>query len=82
MKTLPILPTKLYIPQSRPETVIRHRLLNIINDNFKSKIILLAAPAGFGKTTLICNWIQQLNLPVAWYSIGREDDDPVTFFLM
>jgi len=64
MKTLPILPTKLYIPQSRPETVIRHRLLNIINDNFKSKIILLAAPAGFGKTTLICNWIQQLNLPV------------------
>jgi len=80
MQPLPILPTKLYIPQSRHETVIRHRLLKTINENFKSKMILVAAPAGFGKTTLVCNWIQQLNLPVAWYSIGKEDNDPVSFY--
>jgi len=54
-------------------------MIKIINDNFKSKTILVAAPAGFGKTTLICNWIQRLGLPVAWYSIGEEDDDPVSF---
>jgi LuxR family maltose regulon positive regulatory protein len=75
-----ILPTKLYIPPSRPEIVIRKNLLNLINDNFRFKTILVAAPAGFGKTTLVCNWIRQLNTPVAWFSIGEGDNDPVIFF--
>jgi LuxR family maltose regulon positive regulatory protein len=56
MEPQPILPTKLYIPASRPETVIRQHLLKLINDNFLLKTILVAAPAGFGKTTLIWNW--------------------------
>jgi LuxR family maltose regulon positive regulatory protein len=80
MEPLLILPTKLYIPPSRPETVIRHHLLNLINDNFRLKTILVAAPAGFGKTTLLCNWIQQLNHPVAWFSVSEGDNDPVIFF--
>ena len=80
MQPLPILPTKLYIPQSRPETVIRNHLLNLINDNFRLKTILVAAPAGFGKTTLVCNWIRQLNTPVAWFSISEGDNEALIFF--
>ena len=80
MESHPILPTKLYIPPSRPETVIRPHLIQILNDNFRLKTILLSAPAGFGKTTLVCNWIQDLDLPVAWFSIDKGDNDAVIFF--
>jgi len=80
MEPLLILPTKLYILPSRPETVIRYHLLNLFNDNFRLKTILVAAPAGFGKITLVSNWIRQLNNSVAWFSISEGDTEAVIFF--
>jgi LuxR family maltose regulon positive regulatory protein len=74
-----LLPTKIYLPQIRTEIVTRQNLIDLIIDSYKSKTILVSAPAGFGKTTLICNWIRQLNIPAAWYSIGQEDNDPTSF---
>jgi LuxR family maltose regulon positive regulatory protein len=79
MESQIILPTKLFVPQLRTEMVPRHSLLKQINDHFSFTTILVAAPAGFGKTTLICNWIQQVEIPVAWFSIGEGDNDPVVF---
>src|SRR5438270_11290851 len=46
------------------------------------KLILLSAPAGFGKTTLLCEWLQSKacrDLPVSWISLDEGDNDPVRF---
>ena len=74
-----ILPTKLFIPPLRSEYVNRHHLICLINDNVTFKTILVSVPAGFGKTTLVCNWIRQTDKPVAWFSISEVDNDPSTF---
>ncbi len=43
------------------------------------KLILISAPAGFGKTTLISDWINMQKIPTAWFSIDTNDNDPVEF---
>jgi LuxR family maltose regulon positive regulatory protein len=48
-----------------------------LDDNRRRKFSLISAPAGFGKTTLLSDWIDGLELPVAWLSLDRGDDDPV-----
>src|SRR5258705_1438848 len=53
----PILPTKLYIPPPRPNVVLRPRLIERLNVGLHRKLTLIAAPAGFGKTTLVASWI-------------------------
>ncbi len=44
------------------------------------RLTLISAPAGFGKTTLLCEWINMADFPVAWLSLEAADDDPVRFF--
>src|SRR5437764_13939978 len=78
----PILATKLYIPRLRPNVVIRPRLLERLNAGLHRKLTLIAAPAGFGKTTLLSEWVaglQASNRPVAWLSLDAEDSDPARF---
>ncbi len=59
----PILATKLYIPLPRPKVVLRERLIKQLNEglnhnqNFGRKLTLISAPAGFGKTTLVSEWV-------------------------
>src|SRR6266545_3412217 len=53
----PLLATKLYIPPPRPKVVRRHRLIARLNDGLHRNLTLIAAPAGFGKTTLLSDWI-------------------------
>jgi LuxR family maltose regulon positive regulatory protein len=57
---LPLLTTKLYIPPSRPELVHRPRLIKKLNEGLHRKLTLIFAPAGFGKTTLITEWLDNL----------------------
>jgi len=45
------------------------------------KLTLIAAPAGFGKTTAIRNWIQYSDRPVAWVSLEESDNEPVVFWM-
>jgi LuxR family transcriptional regulator, maltose regulon positive regulatory protein len=59
----PILATKLFIPPPRPNAVTRPRLLARLNDAFQRKLTLISAPAGFGKTTLLSEWIAECGLP-------------------
>jgi LuxR family maltose regulon positive regulatory protein len=81
--TTPLLTTKLYIPPVRPRerVVPRPRLIERLNDGLHRKLILISAPAGFGKTALISHWVQQMNLPVAWLSLDEGDNDPIWHIL-
>jgi LuxR family maltose regulon positive regulatory protein len=56
----PILTTKLYIPPTRPELVSRSRLIERLNEGMEHKLTLISAPAGFGKTTLLSEWVDNL----------------------
>ena len=53
-----LLNTKLYIPPVRPDLVPRSRLLNQLVPTATNRLILVSAPAGYGKTTLISSWLQ------------------------
>jgi LuxR family maltose regulon positive regulatory protein len=77
----PILATKLYIPPPRAKIVPRPHLIERINTglNSGSKLTLISASAGFGKTTLVSNWAASLGRPVAWISMDAGDSDPVHF---
>ena len=76
---MPLLQTKLYIPPTRAEIVARPRLIERLNEGLHQKLTLLCAPAGFGKTTLVSDWLQQLNIPTTWLSLDESDNDPVRF---
>ena len=53
----PILATKLYIPPPPPKVVLRPRLIERLNEGLHRKLTLISAPAGFGKTTLVSEWV-------------------------
>jgi ATP/maltotriose-dependent transcriptional regulator MalT len=59
--------TKLFVPQSRPELVRRSRLIEQLHEGPRSgrKLTLISAPAGFGKTTLVSEWVGNLRLAAA-----------------
>src|SRR3981189_1451352 len=53
----PLLETKLYVPRRRRDLVPRPRLSDRLNRGAESKLTLVSAPAGFGKTTLLADWL-------------------------
>lgn len=75
----PILATKLYIPPLRPKVVFRPRLIERLNEGLHRKLTLISAPAGFGKTTLVSEWVIGCNRPTAWMSLDEGDNDPTRF---
>ena len=75
----PILATKLYIPPLRPHIVSRPRLIERLNEGLHRKLILISAPAGFGKTTLVSEWVEGCERPTAWLSLDEGDNDPARF---
>ncbi len=87
----PILATKLYIPLPRPKVVLRPRLIARLNEGLAAgcKLTLISAPAGFGKTALISEWLAGRGgvtpggatppLPAAWLSLDAGDSDPARF---
>ncbi len=77
----PILATKLYIPPLQPRAVLRPRLVERLNVGLAlgRKLALISAPAGFGKTTLVSEWVTRCERPVAWLSLDKGDNDPTRF---
>ncbi len=75
----PILVTKLYIPPPRPNVVVRPRLIERLSEGLQRKLTLVSAPAGFGKTTLISEWVAAGRRPTAWLSLDERDNDPTRF---
>ncbi|MAU01959.1 MAG: hypothetical protein CL608_32895 [Anaerolineaceae bacterium] len=76
-----LLTTKLTIPPAPPGIVSRPRLAARLEEGQHQKLTLVAAPAGFGKTTLIADWVrhQTAAMPVAWFSLDDADNDPAQF---
>ena len=71
--------TKLCVPPLRSGSIARSRLDKRMNEGFARKLTLLSAPAGFGKTTLLVNWVREHKIPAAWFSVDKTDNDPLHF---
>ncbi len=76
-----VLATKLYIPPTRPQLVPRPRLIERLNESLGSTpgMTLISAPAGFGKTTLLSEWVTRSGQPVTWISLDEGDNDIARF---
>ena len=74
-----ILATKLYIPEPRSDLVSRPRLIDRLNTGLQGKLTLVSAPVGFGKTTLITEWISNGDYPAAWLSLDEDNNAPIRF---
>jgi LuxR family maltose regulon positive regulatory protein len=77
-----LLATKLFVPHPRPGLVARPRLIERLSAALDCGLILVSAPAGYGKTTILTQWIAQ-NKPAiaaAWISLDQGDNDPVRFW--
>jgi len=77
-----LLATKLHQPAPPPKRVQRPLLIQRLNEGLESgrQITLVSAPAGFGKTTCVSEWVNALDSPVTWLSLDPADDDPGRFF--
>ena len=78
---IPIPVTKFYIPPLHPGFVNRSRLLLRLNEGLSlgKKLTLISAPAGFGKSSLVSDWIRHCRQPAAWVSLDEGDQDPLRF---
>ena len=77
-----LLTTKLLIPRTRPNLVARPRLREILAASERHAVTLVSAPAGFGKTTLLAEWLEAGaagGRSVAWLSLDETDNDPARF---
>lgn len=75
-----ILDMKLLVPPLRSDYVRRDRLTARLREGLARRLIVLSTPAGFGKTTVLCEWIREQELPAAWLSLDQGDNDPGRFF--
>jgi LuxR family maltose regulon positive regulatory protein len=79
----PLLETKLYVPKLRRSLVVRPRLHEYLSQGAESKLTLISAPAGFGKTTVVAEWLaaNPAGGPLAaWLSLDPDDNQPATFW--
>jgi LuxR family transcriptional regulator, maltose regulon positive regulatory protein len=80
---LPLLETKFFVPTWRPGLVSRPRLVERLDAAAAGKLTLVSAPAGFGKSTLLAEWLATRvagRRPVAWVSLDETDNDPARFW--
>ena len=76
----PLLATKTTVPRLREGRVARPRLVQRLRAATVREFVLVCAPAGFGKSTLLAEWVRGDRRPVAWLSLDEGDNDPVRFW--
>jgi len=75
----PLLAIKIHRPRPRSRLVSRSYLVERLQQGMEHALTLISAPAGFGKTTLLAQWLAESSTPVAWLSLEPEDNDPTRF---
>ncbi len=76
----PLLLTKLHPPSPRSRLTRCDRILQTLQQGATGRLILVSAPAGFGKTTALGEWVQQTQQPVGWLTLDERDNDPTRFW--
>ncbi|MEJ2352050.1 MAG: hypothetical protein P8Y03_19865 [Anaerolineales bacterium] len=79
--TTGLLASKLYFPPHRPDLVPRPHLLEILDAGLSGKLTLVSAPAGFGKTTVVSEWLRDRGHLTAWLSLDKNDNDLSRFLI-
>jgi LuxR family maltose regulon positive regulatory protein len=74
-----LLTTKLHVPPLRSELVSLSRLTRRLQEGLEGKLTLVSAPAGYGKTTLVTQWLHDAGRPIAWLTLDPSDNDPTRF---
>lgn len=77
---IPLLQTKLQMPRTLSGLVARPRIHACLDEELRSKLTLVVAPAGYGKTTAVLDWLGRCGLPAAWLSVDAYDNNPVQFW--
>ncbi len=75
----PLIQTKLHRPRVANDLVTRTRLLVYLDTHRARPFTLISAPAGYGKTTLLAQWLEQTPFPAAWLSLDERDNHPIDF---
>ena len=75
-----LLTTKLHLPAVQPDLVPRLRLAERLDEGLARGLVLVCAPAGYGKTVLLADWARRSEHPVAWLSLDAGDNDPARFW--
>lgn len=75
-----LLATKLAVPLLQPDLVSRPRLLSQMQAGCQRRLVVIAAPAGYGKTTLLSAWLTTCPWSVAWVTLDESDNDPLHFW--
>ncbi len=74
-----LIKTKFHIPSIRTDQLARAHLIDLINSGLDRALILVSAPAGYGKTTLASRWLKESGIASAWVSLDSGDNDPHRF---
>lgn len=79
LNDIPVTRTRISIPRRRHDLISRQRLLDFLNELIDYKLILITAPAGYGKTSLLVDFAAQTSYPVCWYTVNALDIEPQRF---
>ncbi len=79
MKPSILLHTKFFVPRPTPNLLPRPHLIEWFENQINKRLILISAPAGYGKTTILADFLNASEHPYAWYQLDANDSDPTVF---
>lgn len=68
--------TKVLVPRRREDVIRRQRLIDLLHEHVPLRLQVVSAPAGYGKTTLLVDFSDDVEIPICWYSLDASDQDP------